>query len=160
MGPMKQLSNMFAKTRVRWWLKHFLTKSKGCGHHCDAGSPRPHSLFGILVEERSPGPHVCHSCSWLSPICADLREGVVVLLIVASFQVCDYTVLGNDLVRHLLHPICQVGRYIKKKNYWSALYSCLCNQTEFKQLHVQGCSPQVLQWADLLKWNNETTNSG
>ena len=50
-----------------------------------------------------------------SDICADLREGVVVLIIVASFQVCDYTVLGDDLVRHLLHPICQVGRYIKKK---------------------------------------------
>ena len=48
-------------------------------------------------------------------ICADLREGVVVLIIVASFQVCDHTVLGDDLVRHLLHPICQVGqRYIKK----------------------------------------------
>ena len=50
-----------------------------------------------------------------SDICADLREGVVVLIIVASLQVCDYTVLGDDLVRHLLHPICQVGqRYIKK----------------------------------------------
>ena len=57
-------------------------------------------------------------------------------------------------------PYARLDDTLKKKNYWSALYSCLCNQTEFKQLHVQGCSPQVLQWADLLKWNNEKNKFG
>ena len=78
MGPMKQLQNMFAKTRVRKnhfilclaifpWLHKYV---EGCCNNCDADRPPPHALLRFLVEEGSPRSHVSMKISGYEIVCS------------------------------------------------------------------------------------------
>ena len=78
MGPMKQLQNMFAKTRVRKnhfilclailpWLHKYV---EGCCNDCDADRSPSHALLRFLVEEGSPRSHVSIKISSYEIVCS------------------------------------------------------------------------------------------
>ena len=84
MGPMKQLQNMFAKTRVRKnhfilylaispWLHKYV---EGCCNDCDADRPPPHALLRFLVEKGSPRSHVSMKISCYEIFCSGYCVGL------------------------------------------------------------------------------------
>jgi len=60
MGPMKQLTTMFAPTRVGWVESLAQHPSPGSGLRRDAGGAAPHPLLRLLVEEGRSRAHVVH----------------------------------------------------------------------------------------------------